>query len=180
MEAIGMNREALALAFACSMFAGASHAAMTLTSTDIRPGAAIAAAHIYPRCGGDNVSPQLSWSKPPYGTRSLVLTMIDLDVKPALWSHWIVVDLPAGATGLARGTKTLPAPAKAVASNFGDAAYGGPCPPTGTGVHHYQFTIWAMPSAATVIAPDARADRIAPMLARTALDKASLTGTVTR
>jgi len=160
---------------------GASaQAAMTLTSADIHPGGVIAPAQIYPRCGGQNISPQLSWSKPPYGTRSLVLTMIDLDVKPSLWSHWIVVDLPLSVRGLPRGAASLPAPARAIASNFGDAAYGGPCPPAGTGVHRYQFTIWAMPAASTAIAPDARADEIAPTLAKTALDKASFTGTAKR
>lgn len=177
-----MNRPSN-LAFLVSTLAlasGSASAAMTITSADIHPGGTIATAQIYPRCGGQNVSPQLSWSKPPYGTRSLVLTMIDLDVKPALWSHWIVVDLPLTAHGLARGAASLPAPAKAVASNFGDAAYGGPCPPTGTGVHRYQFTIWAMPAASTAIAPDAGADQIAPMLAKTALDKASFIGTVKR
>jgi Raf kinase inhibitor-like YbhB/YbcL family protein len=153
---------------------------MTLTSSDIRSGATIPAAQIYPRCGGHNISPALTWSKPPYGTRSLVLTMIDLDVKPTLWSHWVVVDLPAGAGGIARGAASLPAPAKAVASNFGDAAYDGPCPPHGTGLHRYQFTIWAMPEATTTIAPNMPAEQIITLLAKTAVDRVSLTGTVRR
>src|SRR5215831_7758673 len=119
--------------------------AMELKSSDIAPGAEIATAHIYPRCGGDNVSPALTWSGVPAGAKSLVLTMIDSDVQPAEWSHWIVVDLPPTATMLARGTAHLPAGAIAIASNFGDAFYDGPCPPKGTGVHHYHFTIWAMP-----------------------------------
>ena len=69
------------------------------------------------------------------GTKSFVLTMIDVSVKPSQWSHWIVVGLPPDATSLARGTKALPAGAAAIASNFGDANYDGPCPPNGTGVH---------------------------------------------
>jgi hypothetical protein len=154
--------------------------AMALTSTDIHPNATIAMAQIYPRCGGDNISPQLSWSGAPAGTKSFVLTLIDLDVKPAQWSHWIVVDLPASATSLARGAKDLPAPAKAVVSNFGDPAYDGPCPPARSGVHHYQFTIWAMPTASFTIAPDAKASGLPALISKQALDKASLTGSVTR
>ena len=169
----------LALGSAASTIAVA-RPPMTLTSTDLAPGAAMAAAQIYPRCGGRNVSPQLAWTKPPYGTRSLVLTMIDLDVQPSLWSHWIVVDLPLGVTGLPRGVKVLPGKARAIAGNFGDAAYDGPCPPSGTGVHRYQFTIWAMPAESTTIAADAPASEIAPMLSRTALAKGSLTGTAKR
>jgi hypothetical protein len=155
-------------------------AAMALSSSDIAPGARIAAAQIYPRCGGQNVSPQLSWSGAPSGTKSYVLTMIDVDVKPAQWSHWIVVDLPATATSLPRGTSTLPGTARALASNFGDLFYDGPCPPAGSGIHHYQFTIWAMPSATTSIAPDAKATDVSAGLGASALDRASLTGWVQR
>jgi Raf kinase inhibitor-like YbhB/YbcL family protein len=159
-------------------FAGAS--AMELTSSDLAPSAQIAAAQIYPRCGVQNVSPALTWSGVPAGTKSLVLTMIDMDVKPADWSHWIVVDLPPSTTTLPRGTAHLPAGAKAIVSNFGDAFYDGPCPPNGTGVHHYRFTIWAMPSAKTEIANDAKANEVADKLAKTAFASASLTGFVQR
>ena len=174
-----MRRFATAMAvLLLSPSAGAS--AMELTSGDIAPGAQIAAAQIYPRCGGQNVSPALTWSGVPAGTKSLVLTMIDMDVKPADWSHWIVVDLPPSTTMLPRGTAHLPAGAKAIVSNFGDAFYDGPCPPNGTGVHHYRFTIWAMPSAKTEIASDAKANEVADKLAKTALASASLTGFVQR
>jgi len=67
-----------------------------------------------------------------------------------------------------------------VTTNFGDAAYGGPCPPQGTGVHHYQFTIWAMPAAQTAITPDDKANTVLAWLSRTALDKASFVGWVKR
>ena len=174
-----MTRATAPLAIALTLLA-APALAMTLTSADIGPGAVIAKAQIYPRCGGENVSPQLAWGGAPARTKSFVLTMIDLDVKPAQWSHWIVVDLPASTAALPRGLKALPAPASAVAGNFGDRAYAGPCPPTGTGVHHYQFTIWAMPTAHFSIAPDAKADGLAALIGKQALDKASLTGSVTR
>lgn len=165
---------ALALSLAC---AGPA-LALTLTSADVKPGAPMAAAHIYPRCGGQNISPELAWSGAPAGTRSFVLTMIDLDVKPALWSHWIVADLAPSTTGLPRGVKALPAGAHAVASNFGEAAYDGPCPPAGSGVHRYEFDIWAMPAAATAIAADQNAGQLMSRLKAAALGHASLTATV--
>ena len=174
-----MRRFATAIA-ALLLSPCASASAMELTSGDIAPGAQIAAAQIYPRCGGRNISPALGWSGAPAGTKSLVLTMIDMDVKPAEWSHWIVVDLPPSTTTLPRGTAHLPAGAKAIVSNFGDAFYDGPCPPNGTGVHHYRFTIWAMPSAKTEIANDAKANEVADKLAKTAFASASLTGFVQR
>lgn len=159
----------------------ATHAsAMSLASDDFADGTAIPQAHIYPRCGGQNVSPDLHWSGTPANASSLVLTMIDQDVKPSRWSHWIVVDIPVSTTRLARGLAALPPGATAVASNFGDAAYDGPCPPAGSGTHRYKFTIWALPAASPSIAPDAKANLVEAMLMGLALEHESLIGTVRR
>ncbi len=173
-----MKLSLLLLALGLAAAAGPAQT-MSLTSSDLAPGATISARHIYLRCGGQNESPQLSWSGAPAGTKSFALTMIDLDVKPSQWSHWIVVGLPAQTTSLARAA-ALPGGATAVVTNFGDAAYGGPCPPTGTGVHHYEITIWALPVDTLAIAPDEKATEVSATLAKIALAKASLTGWVKR
>src|SRR5580704_3292414 len=122
-----MGRSA-AISLLLALLTGTASAAMSLTSADIKAGVAIPIPHIYPRCGGENISPALSWSGAPSGTKSFVLTMIDVDVKPDEWSHWVVVGLPATETSLPRGVMSLPGGAKAIVSNFGDAAYAGPCP----------------------------------------------------
>lgn len=173
-----MNRATACSALVLTVLNGPAFAAMTLTSTDIIPGGAIPSAHIYPRCGGRNISPQLSWSGAPSATMSFVLTMIDLDVKPSQWSHWIVTGLPASVSSLAQGVAPLPGGAAVVVSNFGDAAYDGPCPPKGTGVHHYQFTIWAMPTATISLTPDEKAATVTALLSQRALDRASFTAQV--
>jgi Raf kinase inhibitor-like YbhB/YbcL family protein len=174
-----MKKNQSLMALTLSLIAGTVSAAMSLTSTDIRPGLAIPVAHIYTRCGGENISPNLAWSGAPSGTMSFVLTMIDVDVKPDEWSHWIVVGLPAASNSLLRGAQSLPGGAKAIASNFGDAAYDGPCPPKGTGVHHYQFTVWALPTTSISLLPDQKATTLTALLSRQALDRASLVGLVT-
>ena len=173
-----MDRAIVFLATTLSVMGGPALAAMTLVSADIRPDGPIAGQQVYTRCGGQNVSPEVVWSGAPPGTKSLVLTMIDLDAKPHQWSHWIVVDLPPTAAAIPHGARTLPGQARAIASNFGATGYAGPCPPRGSGVHHYKFTIWAMPTRATTIAPDAKADTVAPSLARRALGSASFAGVV--
>ena len=162
----------IATALACS-----PAAALTLTSRDLTPDGAMPIQHVYPRCGGRNVSPDLRWSDAPSGTKSFVLTMIDLDVKPDGWSHWIVVGLPAATTSLAQGVNALPTGARAIVSYFGDPSYDGPCPPAGTGAHHYRFTVWALPTAAFDIASDAPASGVTKRLEAAALAHASLTAT---
>jgi Raf kinase inhibitor-like YbhB/YbcL family protein len=170
---------ALAAALAlCLAAATPALAAMTLSSADLTPGGVMPAKHIYPRCGGQNVSPQLTWSAPPAGAKSLVLTVIDQDPKPHMWSHWVVTGLPPTAGAFTQGAKALPPGARGVKSNFGDPVYAGPCPPPGSGVHRYQFTVWAMPTATVAIAPDTKADALMKRLLATSIDHASVEGTV--
>lgn len=170
-----MRRMLLALGWL--LLAKAPAWALSLTSGDFPDGGTIPVMHNYMRCGGENLSPALSWKGVPANAKSLVLTMIDLDVRPSLWSHWIVVNLPPSSTGLARGAP-LPDGARAVASNFGDAFYDGPCPPDGSGTHHYTFTIWAMPPTELTIRPNAKAMDVQAMLLRLSLGRASITGWV--
>jgi phosphatidylethanolamine-binding protein (PEBP) family uncharacterized protein len=65
-------------------------------------------------------------------------------------------------------------------TDFGEAAYGGPCPPPGSGVHHYEFTVWALRTPALRLPAHATAKEIAAFLQRSALAKASITGTYRR
>jgi Raf kinase inhibitor-like YbhB/YbcL family protein len=173
-----MNTLSARVTLVIMILGGPAFAAMSLTSSDLKQDAPINSAHIYPRCGGRNLSPQLSWSGAPQSAKSLVLTMIDVDVKPAQWSHWVVVGLPVSATSLPQGARTLPGNAKALVSNFGDAAYAGPCPPAGTGMHHYQFTIWALPTEELSLPPDEKATELTAKLSRLALERASITALV--
>ena len=52
--------------------------------------------------GGDDASPQLSWSGAPAGTRSFAVTVFDHDAPGAggFW-HWSVINIPAVVTALA-------------------------------------------------------------------------------
>jgi Raf kinase inhibitor-like YbhB/YbcL family protein len=153
--------------------------ALQLTSPDIKDGVPIAQEQLYTRCGGSNVSPALAWSGAPAGTKSFAVTAIDLSVKPNGWSHWIVLDLPPTATSLGKGA-ALPPGAKAMTSDFGDASYDGPCPPPGSGVHQYQFTVWALGTPAVQLPARATAMQVMAALEKKAVAKASITGTYQR
>jgi hypothetical protein len=115
----------------------------------------------------------------PKSAKSLALTVIDTAVKerPGGWSHWVVVDLPPADGMFTAGAAKLPPGAHALKSDFGDVVYDGPCPPAGTGVHTYEFTVWALPDA-HVATTDGSA-KIGAWLEQQAIAKARLTGTMT-
>ncbi len=57
-----------------------------------------------PNCVGDNVSPQLSWSNVPAGTKSFVLLMVDPEGRGGAGvMHWVAYGIPASVTGFAEG-----------------------------------------------------------------------------
>jgi Raf kinase inhibitor-like YbhB/YbcL family protein len=136
-------------------FLGAEAAAaqtMTLTSPDIAPGAKIADEQVFKGfgCTGGNISPALSWSGAPAGTKSFALSVYDPDAPTGsgFW-HWVVFNIPPDVTSLPKNAgdpKGPAAPKGAVQSrtDFGVPGYGGPCPPQGDPPHHYHFTIFAV------------------------------------
>ena len=100
--------------------------------------------------GGEDVSPQLSWSGFPPETRSFVVSMYDPQAPTGsgFW-HWVVFDLPPDTTSLAKNAgdpkaNLLPAGALMVRNDTGSSSYNGPCPPKGDKPHHYNITVFAV------------------------------------
>lgn len=44
---------------------------------------------------GDNMSPPLSWTSPPKGTRSFAVLCDDPDAPNGTWRHWAIFDIPS-------------------------------------------------------------------------------------
>jgi Raf kinase inhibitor-like YbhB/YbcL family protein len=132
-------------------------------------------------CSGENISPVLMWSEPPAGTKSFAVLVHDPDAPTGgagFW-HWLVIDIPAfirslqADAGAANGKK-LPAGARQLDNDFGDAAWGGPCPPKGAGAHHYHFTIYALSVAKLDLPPHAKAAIVGLTIHQNALAKATI------
>src|SRR4051794_19746446 len=138
-----MKRYAISAGTALLIFSAQPAGAFELQSPDIHNGGALAPGEGYKRRGGQKISPALVWRDAPAETKSFAVTAIDHNAPPNDWSHWILIDIPPGVTSLAKGAAP-PAGAHAVMTDFGDQGYGGPCPPPGSGVHHYEFTVWAL------------------------------------
>ncbi len=97
-----------------------------------------------PNCKGENVSPQLSWSNPPEGTKSFAVVVLDPDAGfGAGISHWVAYGIAPDVTSLAEGEASRPS-GKFVGgrSTKNIPGFGGPCPPVGS-PHHYLFQIVA-------------------------------------
>lgn len=100
--------------------------------------------------GGQDMSPQLSWSGAPAGTRSYAVTLLDPDapMDGGYW-HWAVLDIPAGTTSLPAGAgsedgRHLPAGALQLKNDAGFRGYLGAAPPPGHGRHRYVLTVHAL------------------------------------
>jgi Raf kinase inhibitor-like YbhB/YbcL family protein len=120
-----------------------------------------------PSCVGDNLSPQLSWTNVPDGTKSFVLLMSDPEGRGgALVSHWVAYGIPASVTGFAEG-EVSKASDKFVGgkSTMGVGTYSGPCTPPGTTPHHYTFVLVATDFAPGDLPPGLTRDDVLNQLA---------------
>ncbi len=132
------------------------------------------------------MSPALSWSNAPSGTKSFVLICRDLDADRFV--HWVVYDIPASVSSLPEGI-----PAQASIENGAkqgrNAAetigYFGPEPPPGSGEHRYEFKLYALSVETLGLEPGEPAARVEETLSSlrqqgNILGEVSLTGKFSR
>jgi Raf kinase inhibitor-like YbhB/YbcL family protein len=129
---------------ACSLPAdGGAPVAFTISSNSFSNGGDIAKKFT---CDGADVSPQLSWTDPPPGTKSLALLVDDLDAPVGNWTHWVMWNMPAQTRLLAAGVSKiaqLPDGSQQGLNDFRKPGYNGPCPPPGK-PHRYYFKLFAL------------------------------------
>lgn len=117
----------------------------SLTSTATPDGSEVAPQQLVENLGGQNLSPDLSWSGAPEGTRSFAVTCYDPDAPTGsgFW-HWVAWDIPASATSLPLGVPREDSTLKQARNDFGNPGYDGPEPPAGA-PHRYVFSVHALP-----------------------------------
>jgi Raf kinase inhibitor-like YbhB/YbcL family protein len=98
-------------------------------------------------CDGVDVSPPLSWSGAPAGTRSFALIADDPDAPAGTWVHWVLYNLPADVSELPENIAKVESldlgGARQGRNDFRRPGYGGPCPPPGP-AHRYFFKLYAL------------------------------------
>jgi Raf kinase inhibitor-like YbhB/YbcL family protein len=95
---------------------------------------------------GENISPPLSWSGAPEGTKSFAIICDDPDAPRGTWTHWLMYNLPPDTHELSAATPTTETSsngARQGKNDFGKIGYGGPAPPKGK-PHRYFFKVYAV------------------------------------
>lgn len=153
--------------------------ALDLSSPDVADGQTVPTRFVCPQQGGQGISPALNWTGAPAGTKSFAITIHDPDAPaPGGFWHWLVADIPGAATGIAQGADSnggrLPAGAVGLPNGSGKPGYAGPCPPPAK-VHHYQITLYALPTATAALPAGAKSGALDAALAAAALASARIT-----
>lgn len=127
-------------------------------------------------CDGTDTSPPLAWTGVPDEAVELAVIVNDPDAPGGTFTHWVVYRIFAEATSIPEdGDANL---INGV-NSFGDAAWGGPCPPEGDGPHTYNFELRALGEPIGLDA-GASLDEVEDAIAGSTLDSAVLTGTYER
>jgi Raf kinase inhibitor-like YbhB/YbcL family protein len=151
---------------------------LQISSSVVAPGDPIPSENT---CTGANLSPPLSWSDVPAGTKSLALILADPDAPSGVFYHWVTYNLPPSSTGLpadAPRIAELSDGARQGVNSFGTIGYSGPCPPHGA-PHHYHFRLFALDSKLDLSAGADAKELEAAMKGHT-LASADLVGTFQR
>jgi len=119
---------------------------MEISSTAFKDGGTIPVKYVMVAAGGKNVSIPLAWKNAPPETKSFALSIVDPHPVAQNWVHWFVINIPASAASLPEGAsrKNMPSGSAELKNSFGDAGYGGPQPPRGSGKHPYVVTLYAL------------------------------------
>lgn len=131
-------------------------------------------------CDGANLSPPLSWSDAPSGTKSYALIADDPDAPAGTWVHWVVWNIPHNTSNLKEGMEKAPKfpdGTRQGVNDFKRTGYGGPCPPGGT--HRYYFKLYALDLTLEIPANATKAILEAAMKGHI-LSQATLLGTYSR
>ena len=122
-------------------------------------------------CDGENINPPLQITEVPSNTQSLVLIVDDPDAPSGDWVHWLVWNINSETKLITENES--PQGAIQGTNDFGKQNYGGPCPPSG--IHHYQFKIYALDTTLNLPSSSRKKD-LEKAMANHILDKDMLIG----
>jgi Raf kinase inhibitor-like YbhB/YbcL family protein len=133
-------------------------------------------------CDGNNMSPPLAWRGTPEEIKTFALIVDDPDSPGGTWVHWVLYNIPANRTDLPEGIsvgETIEGVGVQGKSSFKEIKYGGPCPPLGSGIHHYHFKLYALDTR-LFLPPAASKSDVQKAMQNHILNQAEIIGTYQR
>ena len=94
---------------------------------------------------GEDINPPLTISKIPQNTKFLLLIVDDPDAQKVCgytWIHWVIFNIPVEKETIEIQENSIPGTEGK--NSFNKTTYGGPSPPPKTGIHNYNFKIYAL------------------------------------
>ncbi len=125
-------------------------------------------------CKGQNVNPPFNIIHVPLEAKSLALIMHDPDAVNGDFTHWLVWDIPPGTESIA--PNSVPVGAIQGLNDAGESKYIGPCPPGGTGIHTYNFELYALDQNLTKLDRRTTRDQLQKAMSGHILSRSILTG----
>jgi Raf kinase inhibitor-like YbhB/YbcL family protein len=148
-----------------------------LTSEDFDDDGTLPISAADPSVGGGGISPQLTWSGAPEGTKSFALTCWDPDAPTTVgFTHWLRFDIPANQVAFAAGSNSEDGAWIEGIADIGESTYMGMAPPAGDAAHHYAFTIYALDVETLGLTDKATYAMFRFVARQCTLDSATLTG----
>lgn len=94
-------------------------------------------------CEGEGKNPPLEFSDIPKIAKSLAIIVEDPDaVSKKPWIHWVLFNISPNVQFIKEGSK--PGNCQEGVNDSGENGYGAACPPKGSGVHRYEFRLYAL------------------------------------
>ena len=135
---------------------------------------------------GKDVSPPLNWEEPPAGTTEFAILVQDLDSqRDEPFYHWIMFGIPGAVRSFPEAVpkdgrgNLLIARQGTNSFSYDNWGYRGPAPLDGSGVHRYQFTLYALSKRLSLF-PGASGAEFVRGVRPIVLEQATLTGTFDR
>jgi Raf kinase inhibitor-like YbhB/YbcL family protein len=110
-------------------------------------------------CNGAKTAVPLQLSDVPTGAKSLALIVFDPDAPNGGFVHWVIWNVDPKTTSIS--SSNLPAGAVQGFTGLGKPGYVPPCPPTG--VHRYNFNLYALDTVLAIPASSDRKDLLSAM-----------------
>lgn len=131
----------------------------SVTSGQFKDGGTMPMSTVHTWGGGQNTSPDLSWSGAPPATQSFAVSMYDPDAPTTVgFVHWLLFNIPPNVISLKAGAGAAgknPSGSVLGYTDWGASEYGGPLPPPGHDPHHYEITVYALDVPKLDLGPNA-------------------------